>query len=138
MTLTKRERVFRTLELDGEPDMVPIHYFGFEQTGTSFQAFAKSDERKQYQSWVKNKNSNKKYYLAEPRFLNVDLWGIDPFGEHKIKIRYKEAPQEYPDCRLNIMDGRLFQTVKQLNTGLEYRWYVGGYFTTPEILHEYW
>ena len=45
MTLSKRERVIRTLELDGEPDMVPIHYFGFEQTGRSFQSFKESGEK---------------------------------------------------------------------------------------------
>ena len=39
MGLSKRERVFKALELDGEPDLVPIHLFGFEQTGLSFQAF---------------------------------------------------------------------------------------------------
>ena len=138
MVLSKRERVFKALELDGEPDMVPIHYFGFEQTGRSFQAFIKSGEKEKYQSWVKNKNSKKKYYLAEPRFWNVDLWGIDPFGEIKIKVRYKDAPPEHPNCRLNTMDGRLYESVKQINTGLEYAWYVGGYFKTPEILHEYW
>ena len=138
MTLSKRERVFKTLELDGEPDMVPIHYFGLEQTGSSFQAFIKSGEREKYQRWVISTFSNKKYYLTEPRFWNVDLWGMDPFGETKIKIRYKDAPPEYPNCRLNTMDGRLYQTVKQVNTGLEYAWYVGGFFKTPEILHEYW
>ena len=30
MVLSKRERVIRTLELDDEPDMVPIHNMGFE------------------------------------------------------------------------------------------------------------
>jgi len=38
MGLSKRERVFKTLELDGEPDMVPIHLFGFEQTGLANRA----------------------------------------------------------------------------------------------------
>ncbi|GAH50686.1 unnamed protein product, partial [marine sediment metagenome] len=47
MTLTKRERVFRTLELD-EPDMVPIHTLGFEQTGKSFQDYQNSDEKKEF------------------------------------------------------------------------------------------
>ena len=140
MTLSKRERVIRTLELDGEPDIVPIHYFGFERTGGSYQSFLNSEKREEYRSIVKNKITNKKYYLAEPRFWNVDLWEIDPFGGHlfKIKGKYIVAPPEYPDCRLNVMDGRLFKAVKQVNTGLEYDWYVNGYFTTPEILHSYW
>lgn len=136
--MSKRERVFKTLELEGEPDIVPIHYFGFEQTGQSFQVFKNSEERKSFYGWVKNSHSNVKYYITEQRFWNADLWGMDPFGEHKIKIRYRKAPPEYPDCRINTMDGRLYKNVKQVNTGLEYAWYVNGYFTTPEILHSYW
>ncbi|MFW9936472.1 MAG: uroporphyrinogen decarboxylase family protein [Candidatus Thorarchaeota archaeon] len=138
MTLSKRERVFKTLELDGEPDKVPIHCFGFEQTGLSFQAFKNSEEWAKNESIVKNKFSNVKYYIREQRFWNVDLWGMDPFGEIKIKIRYRAAPPEYPDCRINIMDGRIYKIVKQVNTGLEYSWYVGGYFKNPEILNSYW
>lgn len=130
--------MFKSLELEGEPDMVPIHYFGFEQTGQSFQAFKNSEERKTFYGWVKNSHSNVKYYITEQRFWNADLWGMDPFGEHKIKKRYRKAPQEYPDCRINTMDGSLYKTVKQVNTGLEYAWYVNGYFTSPEILHSYW
>ena len=118
--------------------MVPIHYFGFEQTGQSFQAFKNSEEKKKYEGWVKGETSNIKYYLTEPKFWNVDLWGMDPFGEHKIKIRYRTAPPEYPDCRINIMDGRIYKIVKQPNTGLEYSWYVDGHFKTPEILNSYW
>jgi uroporphyrinogen-III decarboxylase len=36
------------------------------------------------------------------------------------------------------MDGRVYKNVKQVNTGLEYSWYVDGYFKTPEILFSYW
>ena len=138
MVLSKRERVFKALELDGEPDMVPIHYFGFEQTGSSFQAFKESGEMDKYRTFVENKATNIKHYITEQRFWNVDLFRMDPFGETKIKVRYENAPPEYPNCRLNRMDGRLYRTEKQPNTGLEYAWYVGGYFTTPEILHSYW
>lgn len=138
MTLSKRERVFKTLELDGEPDMVPIHYFGFEQTGSSFQSFKKSGEMERYRSYAEDTISNIKYYITEQRFWNVDLWGMDPFGENKIKIRYEKAPPQYENCRLNRMDGRLYRTEKQVNTGLDYSWYVGGHFTNPEILHSYW
>ena len=76
MTLSKRERVFKALELDGEPDMVPIHYFGFEQTGSSFQAFKQSGEMNKHRSYVEDKVSNIKYYITEQRFWNVDLFGI--------------------------------------------------------------
>ena len=138
MVISKRERVFKALELDGEPDMVPIHYFGFEQTGSSFQAYKESGEMDKHRTYVENKYSNIKHYITEQRFWNVDLFRMDPFGETKIKVRYENAPPEYPNCRLNRMDGRLYRTEKQVNTGLEYAWYVGGYFTTPEILHSYW
>ena len=138
MVLSKRERVFKALELDGKPDMVPIHYFGFEQTGSSFQAFKESGEMDKYRTFVINKDTNIKHYITEQRFWNVDLFRMDPFGETKIKVRYEDAPPEYPNCRLNRMDGRLYRTEKQVNTGLEYAWYVGGHFTTPEILHSYW
>lgn len=138
MVLSKRERVFRALELDGEPDLIPINYFGFEQTGSSFQKFQESGEKEKYHSFVEDKVANKKYYITEQRFWNVDLFGMDPFGEVKIKIRYENAPPEYPNCRLNRMDGRMYRSAKQVNTGLDYSWYIDGYFKTPEILHQYW
>jgi hypothetical protein len=138
MVLSKRERVFKTLELDGEPDIVPIFLFGFEQTGTSFQAYKKSKEREKYISTVSIKNSKVKYYITEQRFWNSDLAIMDPFGPHKYKYRNKPAPPEYPDCRIRTMDGRIYKTVKQVETGLSYDWYVDGYFKTPEILYSYW
>ncbi|MHA1489038.1 MAG: uroporphyrinogen decarboxylase family protein [Promethearchaeota archaeon] len=138
MVLSKRERVFRTLELDGEPDMVPIFTFGFEQTGTAFQHFKNSDYRKEYFSFVENKFSKIKYYITQQRFWNVDLHLMDPWTTSKIKMRNRKAPPEYPDCRINTMDGRMYKTIKQVETGLSYDWYMGGYFTTPEILHSYW
>jgi len=138
MVLSKRERVFKTFELDGEPDMVPIFTFGFEQTGTSFQAYKNSKEQEKYISWVNIKNSKVKYYITEQRFWNADLANMDPFGPYKLKIRNKPAPPEYPECSINTMDGRVFKTVKQVETGLIYDWYIDGYFKTPEIVHSYW
>lgn len=79
MTLSKRERVFKTLELDGEPDIVPINVFGFEQTGTSFQAYKNSDEPEKNKTWVQPKSSKIKYFLTEQRFWNVDIFAMDPF-----------------------------------------------------------
>ncbi len=137
MTLTKRERVFRTLELD-EPDMVPIHTLGFEQTGKAFQEFKDSDEKKECTTRVINKFSNVKYYVTEQRFWNVDVHQIDPFTYSKVKIRLKQAPPEYPDCRISKLSGKIFKDVKQVNTGLSYSWYIDGYFKTPEILYSYW
>jgi hypothetical protein len=138
MVLSKRERVLKTLELDGEADMVPIHTFGFEQTGTSFQIFKNSDERKKYFSWVENKFSKVKYHITEQRFWNVDAYSTDPFGFFKLKIKNIKKIPDYPNCHLNTMDGRLYKTVQQVETGLSYDWYVGGYFTTPDFLHSIW
>ncbi|MHA1723758.1 MAG: uroporphyrinogen decarboxylase family protein [Promethearchaeota archaeon] len=137
MALTKRNRVFKTLELDGEPDMVPIHTLGFEQTGTAFAAFKNSKEREKYQSRVKSTTSNVKYYITEQRFWNVDLYAMDPWPA-KMRERSKKAPPEYPDCRLNIINGKLYKIVKQVETGIDYSWYIGGYYTSPEIVHSYW
>ena len=50
MVLSKRERVIRTLELNDEPDMIPIHYLGFERTGTSYGIFLESAEYKEFVS----------------------------------------------------------------------------------------
>jgi uroporphyrinogen-III decarboxylase len=36
------------------------------------------------------------------------------------------------------MSGKIHKNVKQVETGLSYSWYVGGYFTTPERLFDYW
>jgi hypothetical protein len=138
MVLSKRERVFRALELDGEPDMVPINVFGFEQTGTSFQAYKNSKEHEKNKTWVQLKSSKVKYYVTEQRFWNVDIFAMDPFGYNKIKFRTKKAPSEYPGCYIDTLDGRIYKTVEQVNTGLSYRWYIGGYYKTPDILHSFW
>jgi hypothetical protein len=138
MVLSKRERVFKTLEHDGEPDMVPIFLFGFEQTGTSFQEYKNSGEAEKHFLTVNIKNSKVKYYITEQRFWNVDLSIMDPFGVNKIKAKTAKAPEEYPGCRINTMDGRVYKTVQQIQTGLIYDWYVDGYFKTPEIVHSYW
>ncbi len=138
MTLSKRERVIRTLELDGEPDMAPTYHMGFEHTSTAFQVYQKSKEKEEYFTWVKPKFSKVKYLITEQRFWSVDIYPSDPFGGNKFRIRHKQAPPEYPGCYIRTMDGRLYQTIKQAETGLLYEWYVGGYFTTPEILYSYW
>jgi hypothetical protein len=139
MVLSKRERVFRTLEHDGEPDMVPIFNMGFERTSNIFQVFLDSEERKNCETWVQSKVTNIKYLITEQRFWNVDAHYMDPFGgPSKMKHRLKEAPAEFPGCRLDPISGRISKNVKQVETGLDYSWYVDGYFTTPEILYSYW
>jgi len=137
MTLTKRERVFRTLELDGEPDIVPIYCSGFEPTSLIYQEYLKSKEKEESVTWVKPKFKKLKYFITEQRFWNVDMFCMDPFGS-KLKYRYKKAPPEYPDCQINPISGKIYKIVKQIETGLDYSWYIDGYFTSPEIVHFYW
>jgi len=138
MSLSKRERVLKALELDGVPDLVPINVFGFEQTGTSFQAYKNSKEREENYCQVINKFNNVKYHITEQRFWNVDIYAMDPFGPNKIKVKTRRAPPEHPGCFIQTLDGRISKNVKQIDTGLSYEWYVGGYYITPEILHSYW
>ncbi|MFX1337317.1 MAG: uroporphyrinogen decarboxylase family protein [Promethearchaeota archaeon] len=137
MVLTKRERVFRTLELDGEPDMVPIYCSGFEPTSLIYQEYLKSKEKEESVTWVKPKSKKLKYFITEQRFWNVDMFCMDPFGS-KLKYRYKKAPPEYPGCQINPISGKIYKVVKQIETGLDYSWYIDGYFTSPEIVHFYW
>ncbi|KKN15787.1 hypothetical protein LCGC14_0982490 [marine sediment metagenome] len=145
MALTKRERVIRTLELE-EPDMIPIHYLGFEATGISNQYFKNSDEYKKIRAGIENEVLEMKFNvlmgttgnMVELRFWNSDIHGIDPWGVSKFKLNPIKAPREYPDCIILPFDGRIWKVVPQVDTGLLYLWYEDGYFKTPEITHEYW
>lgn len=142
MTLSKRERVIRTLELDNNIDMLPVHYLGFEFTASAYQKFLTTDEYVKYKKFVKNDFSKIKYGWAgditELRFWNVDCHSMDPWGPKKLKASRKRAPPEYPDCNISVIDGRMWKLVKQVDTGIAYLWYVDGYFRTPEIIHYYW
>jgi len=138
MSLSKRERVFRTVELDGEPDIVPIFTLGFERTSKTFLDYQNSEESKDSVSWVQSQVTKLKYYITEQRFWNVDLNFMDPWGVGKVKRKIRKAPPEYPECRIDTLSGRLYKNVKQVETGLDYSWYIDGYFTSPEIVHSYW
>jgi len=142
MALTKRERVIRTLELDDNIDMLPIHYLGFEKTSISYQNFLKTDEYKEFYTFIKNDFSKTRYCWAgditDLRFWDVDCYAIDPWGPKIFKEKIKRAPTEYPDCMISALDGRIWKFVKQVDTGLPYLWYIDGHFRTPKILHSYW
>jgi uroporphyrinogen-III decarboxylase len=145
MTLSKRERVIRTLELE-EPDMIPIHYLGFETTGISNQYFKNSDEYKKIRAGIEDEVLKMNFNvlmgttgsITELRFWDSDLHGIDPWGVGKFKLNITKAPPEYPDCIILTSDGRIWKLIPQVGTDLMYLWYVDGYFRTPEIVHEYW
>ena len=143
--LSKRERVIKTLELE-EPDMVPIHYLGFEMTGISNQYFKESDEFKKIRASIEEDVLKMKFNvllgttasITELSFWKSDIHGIDPWGIKKMKLKTVNAPPEYPDCQLLTYDGRIWKLAPQVETGLLYLWYEDGYFRTPEIVHEYW
>ncbi|MHA2185571.1 MAG: uroporphyrinogen decarboxylase family protein [Promethearchaeota archaeon] len=145
MVLSKRERVIKTLELE-EPDMIPIHYLGFETTGLSNQYFKNSDEFKKIQAGIEDDVLEMKFKvlmgtsgsITELRFWNSDIHGIDPWGTDKFRLNVTKAPPEYPKCVILTYDGRIWKLAPQVGTGLMYLWYVDGYFKTPEITREYW
>ena len=143
--LSKRERVIKTLELE-EPDMVPIHYLGFEMTGISNQYFKESDEFKKIRATIEEDVLKMKFNvmlgttasITELGFWKSDIHAIDPWGIKKMKLKTIKAPPEYPECIMFTWDGRIWKSTKQVETGLLYFWYEDGYFRTPEIVHEYW
>jgi len=142
MKLSKRERVIRTLELDDNIDMLPVHYLGFEKSASSYQRFLKTDEYNKYKTIVENDFSKVKYCWAgditDLRFWNVDCHAMDPWGPKKFKEPIKRAPPEYPDCVISAINGIMWKMVKQVDTDIPYLWYVDGYFRTPQIVHFYW
>ncbi len=141
MVLSKRERVIRALERDDEPDKIPIHYLGFERTGTAYQQFLESDEFKENNVYIENTYSREDYRwvgdITEWRFWNVDCHTIDPW-RHRMKTAIAEGPPEYPGSYIIPTSGRIFKRVEQVKTGLTYAWYIDGIFHTPEIVHSYW
>ncbi|MFX1274445.1 MAG: uroporphyrinogen decarboxylase family protein [Promethearchaeota archaeon] len=141
MVLSKRERVFLTLELDGEPDLIPIHVSGFEQTNTAYQYFLKSKEYENNKTIIKNNYSqitnNWAGDITELRFWNADCSAMDPFEEKLITKRTKNL-NDFPNCEMNPLNGKIYMMKPQVETGLMYRWYVNGYFKTREKLLSYW
>ncbi|MFW9896339.1 MAG: uroporphyrinogen decarboxylase family protein [Candidatus Thorarchaeota archaeon] len=141
MVLSKRERVLRTLELNDEPDKVPIHSLGFERTGASYGIFLESNEYKENKIYIENAYSRETYRWAgditEQRFWNVDCHTTDPW-RHRMKTQVVEGPSKYPNSYIIPTSGRVFQRVEQVKTGLTYAWYMDGVFHTPEIVHSYW
>ena len=145
MVLSKRERVIRTLELE-EPDMIPIHYLGFEETGISNQHFLSTDIYKKIRAGIENEVLEMKFSvlmattksITELRFWNSDLHGLDPWGVEKFNLGVIKAPKEYPESIMLSYDGRIWKLSPQVGTGLMYLWYQDGYFRNPQIVHEHW
>lgn len=134
MALLKRERVIRTLELDDEPDMVPIHNLGFEPICTAYRDFLNSKEKIELETKIEILKLT--YDITRQRFWNADCHNVNVFGITRVYL--KKPPPEYPEHGLDIFSGRLFKLVPQVGTNLSYHWYIDGYFKSPEILHSYW
>jgi uroporphyrinogen decarboxylase-like protein len=127
--INKRELILKTLDFE-ETEIIPVHNFGFEKTGTAYQIFAESDEADDKYTMVPHAGD-----ITESVFWNVDVMAGDPFS--KTKPVSVTPPKEYPNHSLSL-NGSLHTTGRNEKTGLNYGWYVGPYFTKKEILMEYW
>ena len=141
MVLSKRERVLRTLELDCEPDMIPIHVSGFEKSNSTYQTFLESKEHNANKTILKNNYSQSKNNWAgditEIRFWNADCHAMDPFDDKLLTKRVLNL-EGHPNCELNPLNGKIYMIKPQVETGIIYRWYVDGYFKTEENLFSCW
>lgn len=141
MKLSKRERVLCALELQEEPDKIPIHNAGFEKTASSYQVFLKSEEYLEHHNSIKA-NIKRRFGLteeglAEIKFWNTDCQEMDPFGEKLLSRSVTNLPDRL-GLELNPLNGKLYAYKPQVDTGIQYRWYIDGYFKTPEALREIW
>jgi uroporphyrinogen-III decarboxylase len=135
--LTKRERVLRTLELE-EPDLVPIHSLGYEPTRQAARDFWGNAESQKYKTAIPDIGD-----ITEIRWWNADIWQMDPFCH--FTSEFYPSPPEYPDCVLHF-SGRLYRKestlqhtiLEQKGPDIALKWYVDGYFKTPDIIHQLW
>lgn len=141
MVLSKRERVILTLELEGEPDMIPIHVPGFEKSTATYQLFLNSKEHDLNKTIIKNNDNqiknNWKEDITELRFWNADCHAMDPFEEKLISKRVKNL-ENHPNCELNPLNGKIYIMKPQVETGITYRWYIDGYYKTEEKIRSFW
>jgi hypothetical protein len=127
--MNKRERVIRTLDLEG-PDIVPIHSLGYEEIGSAFRDFHKSQEYLQFYRTLPEAGD-----ITEIRWWNADIWQMDPFK--KFTSEAYPSPSECPNHLLHLT-GRIYRLDPIPEWGGTYKWYENGYFTTPERVHTYW
>jgi hypothetical protein len=130
--MKKRERVLKTLELEGEPDMCPINYLGFETTGTAYQHFINSDEIDEYVTIIPEAGD-----ITQQRFLNVDCYSFTPFSSVFNPPALPSPEDKHPGTILGFT-GKLKKQGRNERTGLSYGWYYGPYFTSEEIIRDVW
>ncbi|HME54517.1 MAG TPA: uroporphyrinogen decarboxylase family protein [Candidatus Lokiarchaeia archaeon] len=128
--MNHRDRVLKALQHE-EPDLVPIYSLGFEPTCTTYQQFMKSNEFK-----VNATNIPGVGDITEQRFWHADLWAMHPWKE--FTTEYYPVPKGYEGYSLHFT-GRVYrQETTGSRSGVPFRWYHTGLFTSPEIVHEYW
>jgi uroporphyrinogen-III decarboxylase len=125
-----RDRVLNALQ-HKEPDVVPIYSLGFEQSCSTYQQFLRSTEYKANAKTLPGAGD-----ITEQRFWKADLWAMHPWKE--FTTEYYPAPEKYSDCSLHFT-GRVYrQEMTGSRSGVPFRWYQTGLFTSPDIVHEYW
>ncbi|MFW9878017.1 MAG: uroporphyrinogen decarboxylase family protein [Candidatus Thorarchaeota archaeon] len=160
MTLSKRERVIRTLELE-EVDKCPIYYMGMEQRAWTYQQYLKS---KYYKKYEIKANKIEDIYLQninQFRFFGNDVITSDPITKTKPLYRHfdykayqngkdivecmgknitlREAVKIKPgEYFINALAGRLWLMKTYPKTGVPYNWFIDSIYSTPEIMHEVW
>jgi hypothetical protein len=146
MTLSKRERVIRFLELDDEPDKCPIFTLGFETSGWGMQQYYNSEEYKnvlvkpeELDFGPESFRTRIAWLITQMKFWHADLVMSDPFKKYKRNIY--PMPEGYPNAEnlnWNCISGRIMSVGKNPITGRVHEWYVDGFFKTKEKLHEVW
>jgi len=146
MTLSKRERIIRFLELDDEPDKCPIFTFGFETSGWGMEQYYASEEYKKVLVEEEEINFGPERFrkriawlITQMKFWHADLVLSDPFKKFKRNIY--PMPDDYPNAEnhnWNCISGRIMSVGKNPKTGRTHEWYVDGFFKTKEKLHEVW
>ena len=129
--------ILKTLELE-ELDTVPIHFLGWERSGTTYQEFRKHKQMHPRRIGFSKRlrfTKSKIWDISLQRFLAVDCWAGDCF--RKTKYPRLMPPKGYRDCTLNF-HGSLHKWKRRENTGKWYNWYVGGYFRKKEQYYELW
>jgi hypothetical protein len=129
--MDKRERVLKALAHE-EPDMVPVFSLGFEQSCTGYTSYLKSPEKKAASLTLSGIGE-----VTEQRFWNADLWAMHPWKE--FTTEFYPPPAEFKGGHVLHFTGRVYrQELTGSNSGVPFRWYHTGVFTSPDIVHAYW
>lgn len=165
MTLSKRERMLKFLELDDEPDKCPVFTYGFEVAGYGYKQYIESEWYKNNYNapesinWGPEKFKRRtSYVITIAKFFKADTWMIDPFKKYKRNILsfdepiMKEIKEEFPETyekfgvkegteqnfNWNCLSGRIMEQGFNNITGVRHEWFVKGVFQDKKILEKVW